>query len=367
MKFDHRHYVPCLRWKLGEYQAVIRLSNSTKNFITPLIQVPEIGYDFEARELERSVDDHLKLFVKRVKPKWGERSCFVDMKLIDPAERMADRRHPVRFVFEQLRAQNCEAIPVTGIDRDRRYHREVRSAASKDGRGVCIRVSIENAAGQDFKKSVDALLRDVDLTSRDCDLVLDLGAPPNFEPVEGFAKLVAGVVGKLPYLSQWRTFTLIGTSFPPSMAGIERGSTIIPRSEWVLYKRVVELFGTSGDRLPTFGDYAINHPDVLLMDMRLVKPSATIRYAIDDGWLIVKGKNVRDYKYAQYRDHCQTVMRSPHFSGAQFSAGDQYIANCAAGEGKTGNLPTWRQVGTSHHLEKVVRDISSYFEPGGNP
>jgi len=261
-----------------------------------------------------------------------------------------------------LRSQNCAAVPVAAIDRDQHYRRAVRSAASKDERGICLRLSIENADRADLKTSVDALLRDVNLDSGACDLVLDLGAP-NFEPIEGLAKLTAAIVGKLPYLSHWGSFTLMGTSFPSSMAEIGMGSTIIRRWEWTLYKRVVELLMDSGHRLPAFGDYAINYPDVPLMDMRLLKPSATIRYAIDDAWLIVKGKNVRDYKFEQYRKLCQVVMGSPHFLGAQFSVGDQYIANCAAGRGKTGSLSTWREVGTSHHLEKVVRDIASLSGP----
>jgi len=366
MVFDHRHYVPCLRWKQGEYRAVSRLSRSAKDFITPLIEVPEIGFDFEAQQPSRSADHHLGLFVQRIKPKWDRRWCFVDMRLLGSGQVMADHRHPVRFVFDKLRSQNCSAVPVVGIDRDRRYRRAVRSAASRDRRGACLRVSLEDAGRQNLQKPIDALLGDVALSSEECDFVLDLGAP-NFEPVEGFAKLTAGTIQRLPYLRQWRTFTLMGTSFPGSMAGIERGSTVIPRSEWVLYKLVSKLLGSRADRLPTFGDYTINHPDLLSVDMRLVKPSATIRYATDDAWLIVKGRNVRDHKFEQYRDLCRTVASSPHFCGSEFSTGDQRIALCAAGGGTTGNLSTWREVGTNHHMEKVVRDIANYFGPGGSP
>ncbi|MBI4558615.1 MAG: beta family protein [Candidatus Hydrogenedentes bacterium] len=360
MRFDHRHYVPCLRWKLGEYQAIRGLSGSTKDFITPLIEVPEIGFDFEHGEQSRSVDAHLELFVKRVRPKWDGRHCFVDLRLIDPTERMTDRGHPVAFVFDGLASQNCAATPVTGLDRDQHYQRAVRSAASKDGRGMCLRLSIEDAARPDIKISVDVLLRNSDLDREECDLVIDLGAP-NFEPVAGFAKLITELVARFPYLSQWRTLTLMGTSFPPSMAEIEIGSTIVRRWEWILYKRVVELLVNLRHRLPTFGDYAINYPDILPMDMRLLKPSATIRYTIDDAWLFVKGRNVREHKFEQYRNHCQVVLESGHFLGARFSSGDRYIEDCAAGRGKTGNLSTWRQVGTSHHLEKVTHDIANFL------
>ena len=362
MSFDHKHYVPSLRWKMGEYQAVSRLEAETKDSITPLIEVPEIGFDFAKGAPAKSLDDHLSPFAKRVMDKWGHHPCFVDLNLVDPSERMSDGDHPLRFVFDDLRSKNCEVVPVTGPARDSTYQTAIKYTVSKDGRGLCLRLSIEDAGKSDVKTSIDALLEQVDLQVKECDLVLDLGAPPNFEPIEGFARLIEAIVRKLPYLRRWRTFTIIGTSFPPSMSEIEKGSTMVPRLEWMLYKIIAKSLAQNGVRVPTFGDYAINHTDILPRDMRLLKPSATIRYTADDSWLIVKGTNVRDNGFGQYRDLCRTVVDSQHYAGSDFSWGDEYIENCAAGSESTGNLTTWRGVGTNRHIEKVVFDIASYFD-----
>lgn len=154
---------------------------------------------------------------------------------------------------------------------------------------------------------------------------------------------------------------MIGTSFPASMAEIQTSPALIRRFEWVFYKMLAMNLAKVGVRVPTFGDYAISHSDVLLLDMRIVKPSATIRYTTDDAWLIVKGPNVRDYGFGQYRGHCRTVIASPHYRGPNFSEGDKYISDCANGTETTGNLPVWRRVGTNHHFEKVAKDIASFF------
>ena len=135
----------------------------------------------------------------------------------------------------------------------------------------------------------------------------------------------------------------------------------VPRNEWLLYKLLRTKLGNIDTRIPTFGDYVINHPEVLQIDMRLVKPTATIRYTIDDAWLIIKGPNVRDYGYGQYLDHCKTLTSDPRFLGSIFSKADQYISDCAAGRAKTGNLSTWRWIGTNHHLEKVALDVANLF------
>lgn len=366
MAFDHRHYVPILRWKQGEYLAVSRLSSTAKDFITPLIEVPEIGFDFETKALAKSLDEHLVPFATRIKKYWQMRPCFVDLKLIDPSTRMAGGLHPVSLVFDELRAMNCKAIPVTGINRTPLYQQAVQRAVSQDNRGFCLRISIEDAAKANVKALVDTLLQKIGLKVTDCDLVIDLGAP-NFDPVDGFAILVAGIVKAFPYLMKWRSFTIAGTSFPSSMAEITIGSGAIPRFEWLLYKKLIAGLKKAGVRLPAFGDYVINHPDVSQVDMRLVKPSATVRYTIDDAWLIIKGPNVRDNGFGQYRALCKAVVKSGYFLGSEFSAGSEYIATCSAGTSKTGNLTTWRRVGTNHHLEKVVRDISSFYGFSGSP
>jgi hypothetical protein len=366
MKFDHRHYVPFLRWKQGEYLAMSRLSIPAKEFITPLIEVPEIGFDFEANTLARSLDVHLSPFATRIRKHWQMRPCFVDLNRIDPSTMMADGRHPVIFVFADLRSKNCMAIPVIGINRNRQYKQAVQQVVSQDNHGLCLRVSIEDSAKENIKTSIDALLNKIGIDVIVCDLVIDLDAP-NFDPVDGFTTLVGEIVKAFPYLSKWRTFTIAGTSFPSSMAEITPGTGAIPRFEWLLYKRLVAILKKARVRLPSFGDYVINHPDVLKVDMRIIKPSATVRYTIDDAWLIAKGSNVRDNGFGQYRDLCKTIVKSGFFLGPKFSAGDEGIANCAAGTSETGNLSTWRRIGTNHHLEKVVRDISNFYGFSGNP
>jgi len=39
--------VPILKWKMGEYQALQRLSTPVKDCLTPLLEIPPVGFDFE--------------------------------------------------------------------------------------------------------------------------------------------------------------------------------------------------------------------------------------------------------------------------------------------------------------------------------
>jgi hypothetical protein len=365
MSFGPRHYVPCLRWKQGEYKAVSLLSAFARELITPLIEVPEKGYDFETRTDKKTIDEHLAPFAKRVAVNWQKRPCFVDVNLIQANERMRGGIHPVKYIFEQLNAHGCLAIPGTGLTRDTHYQRAVTQTAAKDKRGLCIRLSLELATNPNLKSAIGELLGK-SISVDECDLILDLGAPPNFVPLEGFAMVVESLIKEIPFLAKWRSFTMIGSSFPPTMGEIRTSPVTIPRNEWLLYKLLLPRLRKAKIRIPAFGDYVINHPDVQQLDMRLLKPSGTIRYAIDDAWLIVKGPNVRDNGYGQYLGHCQKVRTSSHYLGPDFSDGDGYIAECADGKASTGNLSTWRWVGTNHHLEKVARDVANFSSALGS-
>lgn len=357
VSFGLRQYVPCLRWKQGEYQALYRLSSKAQESIVPLIEIPEIGYDFESGMNSKSIDEHLSKFAKRAKDKWGGH-CLVDMHLIESSQRMNNGRHPFGFVFDDIRLKGVLAIPVIDLKQDYDCQNEIKAIVATDMRGLCIRVSIAEAAKPDLAASLGTLIQQYNVEADECDFILDMAAP-NFEPIDSFGKLMETIIGKLPHLNEWRSFALIGTSFPQSMGGLKLGESIIPRNEWKLYTSLIDRLTVSGIRIPTFGDYGINHPDVLLFDMRLAKPSATVRYTIKDGWLILKGSNVRDYKFGQYRRLCQEVVASGYYCGITFSEGDRYIHGCAQGTESTGTLTTWRWVGTNHHLEKVVQDIAN--------
>ena len=353
-------YSPCLRFKQGEYQALKKLSTVAKNLILPLIEVPEKGFDFATNTVSKSIDKHLAPFAKRVKDNWGFEECFVDLRLIDGNERMASGEHPVLFTFTDLRLKNVNAIPVIGLETDKDFRDAIYQTIKSDRRGLCIRATLDQAEETNFKEYLDGLVSELHIKPDDCDFILDLNSPPNFEPLIGFANLLQYVITDLPHLSKWRSFGIIGTSFPPSLSGINSGLSYLPRNEWLLYKEIVKNLKKSSIRIPTFGDYAINNSEVINIDMRLVKPKANIRYALDDRWLIVRGTNVRDFSYGQYKNLCGLVTGFQGFYGASFSNSDQYIYDCARGVASTGNLTTWHWVGTNHHLEVVARDVANF-------
>jgi hypothetical protein len=355
--FNHHHYVPILKWKMGEYQALNRLTDPVKDGLTPLLEIPPVGFDHETGQDRESADAHLGDFGRRLKSKWQGRPCFVDLKYLPPYTRLADGQHYVEGVFAAARAEGCNAVPVVSFANDTAFVAAVTTVNRQDQRGVCMRLGMQDFDRPSFLADIGTLLRSLGVGWAETDLVVDFGAP-NYIPIAAFVRIMQALLGMLPNPNRWRTLTLAGTAYPQSVATLAPPFQIVQRYEWAAYRTLVSQIGRD-TRIPTFGDYGIAHPDLVELDMRIIKPFAKLRYTIDDAWYIGRGTPVRTHGFGQYQQMCQLLTQQPYFAGAGYSAGDAYIADCAAGRAATGNLSTWVWVSTNRHLTKVAADLAT--------
>ena len=350
-------YVPILKWKQGEYLALERLTASIKDSVTPLIEIPPIGWDFEKGTLAKTPDQHLSTFASRLHNKWRNRKAFVDLNLLDPTNRMASGLHPVEYIFSQTRTNGAHARPTTSLSRDSDHQNAVKTVLKIDKRGLCLRLSFGDLVKADIGLRITSLLSFHEINAEQTDLVLDLDSP-EFEPLDTLAKALSIALRRIPMLDQFMTFTIASTSFPENMGKVSPGLQIVNRNEWLLFSSHIRSFLEESITIQ-FGDYAIAHPSLPELDMRLIKPAASLRYTIDDAWLIAKGSNVRDNGFSQYKELCKDIVDSGYFVDKDYSAGDAYIFGCSKGTESTGNLTTWRWVGTNHHITKVVTDLAN--------
>lgn len=361
MPITHTDYVPILKWRQGEYQALLRLPDAVKDKTVPLIEITPPDFDFETWTPSKSIDDHLAKFAGRFRAKWGTRIALLDCGLLDPAEVMQGGKHPMQYLCEEAFAQGAPLIPVIRLDNNAAYRTAVRAANAMMQTGVVLRCSLDEALDPAFDANVGAILQQLGVTIADYDVILDLEAPA-WDPQDVLINIVTAAIQASNAMAIARSLILAGTSFPASMAEVTGPIQFWPRREWTFFRALLAALGETG-RKPTFADYAIAANGYSQMDMRKVKPSATIRYACDDGWIIVKGVNVRDNGFGQYRGCSGTVTGSAHFLGSGFSPGSDYIEQCRDGIAGTGSLSTWRWVGSNHHITKVVADLATMFGP----
>jgi hypothetical protein len=53
------------------------------------------------------------------------------------------------------------------------------------------------------------------------------------------------------------------------------------------------------------------------------------------------------------------IVASGFFAGETFSAGDEFIADCAAGRCSLGSSSEWRKANMNHHITRVVVDLAA--------
>lgn len=360
--FTYKGYVPVLKWKLGEYQALERLSDNVAREVIPLIEIPPIGFDFESGTQKKTVDDHLAGFGAKLKAKWGARPCMVDVHYI--TQNMGNGAHCGESVFHDARENGCKAIPVASLTDIPICRAAFADVIRTDRRGVCLRLrEADFDRGEGMLYEIEKLLSELGVTFADTDLVIDLASQTYHSLTLATEKIRAlcNMLGAT--MNRWRSLAVVASSFPDSIAKLrpEEGKpqfVQLPHYEWQVYKMLVKTLG--GGRIPTFGDYAAAHPDLVELDMRLIKPFAKLRYTFNDHWHIAIGRSVRTYGFEQYRGMCQELVQQSYFAGADASAADKHIAECASGEGSTGNLTTWVWVSTNRHLTHVQQALATF-------
>jgi len=359
--FTHKHYVPVMKWRMGEYQALMRLADDVKDRVTPLLELPTEAWDFENEQPAKSIDEHLEKFGSNLFKKWEKRRCFVDSPYYEGDTCMTSGAHHLEHVFDLVRSAGANAVPVVGVNRHPAYVNAVRAIAATDVRGVCVRLTVDDFDPSLPKKVVE-LLGELRVSATDCDLVIDCAEDvASSSNAQGL--VWKALLDQLPNRDEWRSLTVSGAAFPAALpSGTFRPHGIAARHDWLGYKALLGILPL-GYRVPTFGDYVVAHPNTEQMDPRMLDPNAKIKYTIDDAWFIAMGFQVKKYGRGQYAKVCQTIVnaRPIVYDGPAYSHGDDYIDQCANRGGSTGGPSTWPTVGSNRHITKVVRDVASLF------
>jgi hypothetical protein len=349
--FGDEHYVPVLKWKRGEARALKELAPTVKAACTPLIEVVPIPFDYDAGVDKKSLRKHIDDAVEELATSWGTKApVFVDVVTLLPAG--VGTGNTLTMMFDEMRKAGVRAIPVVSTASPTDVIAAGANAHKKDGRGVFLRERIDDVIAPKYPARVAATLLSLGVSASRVDFMLDMQDVAENKQATN-ATAVTSAINKIPNLKSWRTFTLCSTAFPINLSGMAQGVNTIPRADWALWNALGKL-----PRTPTFGDYAVAHWDLQALDPRVIKISASIRYTTDDAWVICRGRNVNQHGFGQFSSLSKLLVKHSAYCGGTFSAGDDYIAKCAAG-GKPGNHETWRRVATNHHITFVVKQIAS--------
>jgi hypothetical protein len=353
------HYVAAVQDKKGELEALRNASPETWARLTPLVQV--VG---PRRRPAAYKADWVRQRIKRIEDAVGQHPCFLDilrLRATDPATTSRGTVPVLSAIHATARHRKLLCVPVLRIDDNPAVARLIRDAAALDGRGVAIRyplLSLAQIEGQTAESLLKGTLAVVETEFAGADLLIDLDELTPEQDVH--AEDIAERVKELMFVGDWRSVVLLGTSMPRMLGGVIAEGTIgeLPRREWELWS---SLRQHSLRRLPTYGDYVIQHPHPA-REEEGGGPSmrANIRYTTATVTLVVRGRGPISVEgREQYRALCRMLVGREEFTGRGYSWGDAQIADCASGAIEPGWNNAWRGAGSSHHFRLVTEQIST--------
>jgi hypothetical protein len=358
--FDYKHYVPVLKGKAGELDALSNLSVSAKENITPLIDVPRhVDNKNKGKSFQRHIDD----FVKKISSSWSGNIC-VDLFDIPLSRRLDDGSHPVEYLFERLAGGEVNSISVTGLDRDDDYNKAIKEISDKYESGVCVRLQVDDLeVPEDALDELDDMLGFFNLSIEEIDLVLDLRSIRTLD-VDVAVDIVSSSLDELSSAGTPRTISLTASSIPQSLSeDVNTNSEgLVERKEVLIWNKILQKYSTH-PLMPAFGDYTTVHPDYVDLDMRIIsnRMGPSIRYTSIGNWYVIRGSSFRSHPkgYKQYYDLAKQLVSSSYFMGEDYSYGDSIMYEKSQDVGGTGNPGTWVKLSVNHHMTYISECMSS--------
>lgn len=363
---DSLLYMPALKWKQGEHFAVKPLKAIQKSRVQPIAELPDRPYHWGDERYTKSWDRHIDDLVTATVNNWGTTHELAVDQIIDVSDALSSNPgSPWEYLFAKLWAAGVKAVPVLST----------RASASEQAALISVakahkhtRWLLRFRADQHGEVPAAAHVQTwfanamaaLGVKHGQVDAVLDLGHITG-DP-KALVANTAHALQTIAALGAWRQVVLLSGGFPVNLAGIQKGTKQLPRTDWDLYKRVTVRAELQNINLG-YGDYGVTHVDAFEDDPRKMVMSANLRYTHWQDWHVLKGKNVRDYGFAQYKDLCQILVSLPIYMQPTFSQGDGNYDK-VANDPKVGpgNATQWRRDATNHHIHVVLHQLANQPE-----
>lgn len=371
--FDHQHYVPILKAKRGEFRAIDEMNLDARSSLTPLFEIPFIQpYELEPirpSDDPTTIESHLDKIARFVKSYWvdgmhaeegADRPFFVDLRMLNIDE-CDDGTHPFVYFADLIGKQGGKLIPVTGLNRKRKYEKAVMRVAEMSGHGIMLRLTPADFEGQ-IVAEVDDFLSDHGLKPEDVHLLVDFESITEEEAQKIGATLlrVIGMVAGTPYLNDWKTFSFASSGFPETFPLSGDDNDYVPRRDWKLWR---DLIGRLSGRIPTYADYGVRGRGLSAFNFP-VQGAPKFAYTMSGRWLVSRRSRTSDNKNGTFLEIAKLLRQVPMFD-ATHCTGEADLgayANTASDDGP-GNSESWTFMSVNHHLSFTVDQIAKQFAP----
>jgi hypothetical protein len=343
-------YMPILKWKQGEQLTLKALDDADKNNLLPLVELLPIKPEYLGNLKER-LAQHLTANAKHlVKAGYDSNPVGIDITAVEPGYH-SQTRLLAATIKSLRRTSGVNAIPVilpamVLSDPD-------HLSSFGELPAVILRIRVGTFLADQVDTLINGLRAALGSDDTAVHVLFDMydivGTSPSAKADE-----LTPLINAAYATPNVETVTIAGGSFLLSLQGLKQGMHLLPRVELQAYK---QLRAAGYDQL-RFGDYTVTNPLPLEgLDPTTMNPSAQIRYARQDDWLLFKAGGSKTYGMGQYNGLCHLLVAHEDYCQPDYSMGDaRYHYHTTAGA-TTGSYMTWRRDATSHHIVFTARQM----------
>jgi hypothetical protein len=352
---ENDFYVPILKAKYGEFQALSKLDANIRRHVFPMLEITRISWDHEENTIPPTIEEHLNKTAKKVIEHWPFNRSFIDMSQV--ASEKADGMSSIEYFYKRMFERGLTPLPVVRINSPTLHIEGVSNIQQKYSiNQVCIRINLTDLSSPQFAANLQRLLSSQRATVDNAHLVLDLETP-TFDDMEAFSDAIISRLEVFPHFEKWSSFSICGSAYPQKEL-VKDKTNYVPRNEWKFYCSVLEnLKGENFYRAVNYGDYSIVAPGHFEFDRTKMQTAAKIIYTCAETYVFLKGASLKKKGFRQYIDQASEIVCADYYLGEQFSAGDRQLKDCYDKQTKTGTATIWNWVGNNHHMTKVVNDL----------
>lgn len=360
-------YVPVLPARRGAVTAFARLSPATRERIAPLWTLPprtgpertrgsSLPPDPEADG--RALNAWLTPRVDGLIEAMGGHRGWVDATHVE-AELNGSASALWRLMIRSA------MVLVTGPERDRTLQRSAADLAFLSGRGLAIRIAVDEPPDEPRSTELLGLVDRLCMSPSQLDLILDAGEVTDVTEAGKRSVVALDLLGSL---LPWRTVALTAGAFPRPTETFEAGAASRPeRLDWALRDWIRRA---RPEHAPVYGDYSVEHVlGANRADDRFAAygpPWSLLRYTGPGHFLVARAPTRGNHHTDRVRAQARWVVEDAAFrrSGPDRSAAEDWWEACAGGAGPrgAGNPEKWIQVGHIQHLTYVARCLSNGAE-----
>ncbi len=117
----------------------------------------------------------------------------------------------MKYIFDELRKDRFNIIPVISNITNDDYNKVVKSIIKKDKKGICIRMFRSEIA--DINSELNVLLNFLEIDQSSVDLLLDLESLEDLT-VDEIYQRSESKISEINHLSKCRSFIISGGNFP---------------------------------------------------------------------------------------------------------------------------------------------------------